>query len=145
MIRTGLAEVPGEWRPWSKEEKDLAESWTITEALLAALRVQVERAGSRLIVFYVPSRAAVYPDDWDRIKSSYAMSDDDWSPSADADRLREVCDRLALSCIFELTAFIERAADLQTDGERLYYQEDGHWTPAGHQLAAELIAARLSR
>lgn len=111
----------------------------------AALRDQVEQAQSQFLLFYIPSRAAVYPEDWNRIKWSYAMSDADWSPSADAYRLSGICERLALNCLIELTAFKKRAEELRDFSERLYYETDGHWTPAGHRLAAELIAAQLTR
>ena len=116
----------------------------MTAALLAALRSQVELTGSQFVVFYVPSNAAVYREDWNRIRWSYAMAETDWSPSADADRLSEICDRLALDCILELNTFIERADELQATDARLYYEKDGHWTPAGHQLAAEVIADHLA-
>ena len=145
MIRVGLAEIPGEWRPWSRDPGALADAWSMTEALLAALRDQVEQAQSQFLLFYIPSRAAVYPEDWNRIKWSYAMSDADWSPSADADRLSGICERLALNCLIELTAFKKKAEELRDFSEKLYYETDGHWTPAGHRLAAELIAAQLTR
>ncbi|MCB1022362.1 MAG: SGNH/GDSL hydrolase family protein [Acidobacteria bacterium] len=140
LIRAGLAEVPGEWKPWSTRPSEaLEQAWAVTEALLAQLRDEVEADGSTFTVFWVPSRAAVEPDDWQRTREAYAMDGEEWDPAEDARMLERICQRQKLDCIVPLERFREAASD----GEALYYREDAHWTPRGHALAAEVMAESL--
>jgi hypothetical protein len=92
LIDSGLAAVPGEWQPWRKEQTpELREAWMLTEALLKKLRGAVEADGSTFAIFYVPSRAAVYPATWEEQKFAYAMTDEAWDPVQDAKTLDELC------------------------------------------------------
>lgn len=139
LIHYRLAGVPGEWKPWSKRlTPALAEAWTMTEALLAKLGDEVEADGSTFSVFYVPHRAAVYPEHWEHTRRAYDMTDAGWDPAQDAVVLEQICRRCALDCIIPLEEFRSEGAT-----KALYFSEDAHWTPEGHRLAARLIAERL--
>ena len=145
-IRWGLAAVPLEYRPWSRVgDPDLEEAWRITESLLARLRDAVRTAGSELLVFHVPSRPAVYPEDWHTTKRTYAMDDADWSPEQDAVVLAEICARQRLDCLFPLERFRSEARSLALSGRRLYFVSDDHWTAVGHRLAGAVLAERIER
>ena len=139
LIRAGFADVPGEWKPWKKRPSpDIEEAWSVTEALLVRLRDEVEADGSSFTIFHVPSRAAVDAESWRQLRYAYAMTDEDWDPSHDAKRLDEICSEHEIDCIIALDEFRDEAK-----GGPLYFREDAHWTPAGHDLAARLIADRL--
>ena len=141
LIRRGLGAVPGEWRAWSRHpDTTLQAAWQVTEALLKQMRTEVEEAGSRFLIFYVPPRPAVYPDDWRRTRTAYAMTDDQWSPTADADRLSAICERDAITCVVPLSRFRREAERLAGEGRALYFNRDAHWSPDGHRLAGEVIA-----
>ncbi|MDH4043799.1 MAG: SGNH/GDSL hydrolase family protein [Gemmatimonadota bacterium] len=143
-IRLGFGAVPGEFRPWQVDaEGDLQLAWTVTGELLTALRAHVERDGGRLLVFWIPSRPVVYPEDWRQTSRKYAMGAG-WNPEQDGVVLKGICAARGLDCIIEPDAFRVKAAELAPLGRHLYFPRDGHWTADGHRLAAELIAARIA-
>jgi hypothetical protein len=139
LILAGLADVPGEWRPWSiRPSPEMDRAWAVTAALLDQLRDEVEADGSSFTVFYVPSRAAVDAESWRKVRYAYAMTDEDWDPSHDAKRLDGICREHEIDCIIAIEEFRDEAK-----GRPLYFREDAHWNAAGHDLAARLIADRL--
>jgi len=140
LTETGLVPVPGEWTPWRKRmTPELSSAWAVTEALLARLRDGAESDGSAFAAFYVPSRPAVYPSDWEQTKTTYAMDDSGWDPANDAVELRNICERQRFDCLIPIDEFRAEARRLEPSGESLYFWEDAHWSPHGHRLAGELI------
>ena len=141
LIQSGLAEVPGEWMPWRKETTaELEDAWKLTEALLVRLRDEVEADGSKFAVFYVPSRPTVYPQVWEETRGAYAMGEDEWDPAQDSFSLASICERGKISCIIPLDEFRAAAGESEAPRQSLYFQDEAHWTPRGHQLAGRLIA-----
>jgi len=136
--------VPADFRAWQRTpDAETAARWRVTEALLVELRDRARAAGSRFVVFWVPSKAAVHDDVWGATREAYRMSDEAWSPTADADMLRAICGRASLECLVPLEEFRARSAALGEPGA-LYFPIDGHWTAAGHALAAEVLASALA-
>lgn len=145
-MRMGFAEVPNEWRSWKRSpDSALAEAWKTTEALLTRLNREVSESGGRLVIFYVPSRPAVYADDWTTTKRKYAMTDELWSPTRDAEILTEICRRASLDCIDSVERFRVEAARMRLLGKRLYYNQDAHWNADGHRLAGTLMAEHVRK
>lgn len=148
MIRRGLTEVPGEWLAWAREPTaEVARAWEITDALLTRLHDIAAERGSTFGVFYVPSRPSVDADDWARTRSAYAMDDEEWSPAADGDMLRQICQRRMLVCEVDVDRFVHAADSLSRRGATrgLYFREDAHWTPEGHRVAGEAITDLILR
>lgn len=55
-------------------------------------------------------------------------------------------ERLRTVALEEEVAFIDLQAPFREhSAEALYFPRDGHWTPAGHELAARILAARLGQ
>ena len=141
LTRAGLVPVPGEWMPWRRQSTpELSAAWQATEAILRRLRDTVEADQSAFAAFYIPSRPAVYPADWERTKLAYAMDDAGWDPSHDAVVLRQICERQGFECQIAIDEFRAEARRLKDSGQSLYFWQDAHWSPEGHQLAGELIA-----
>ena len=141
LIESGLAEVPGEWMPWRKETTaELEDAWELTEALLVRLRDEVEADGSKFAVFYVPSRPAVYAEDWHKTRRAYAMDEGEWDPAQDSLSLAAICERRKIPCVIALNEFRAAAGESEAPRQSLYFQDNAHWTPRGHQLAGRLIA-----
>ncbi len=143
-IRTGLAEVPIEFRAWARtSDAETARAWKVTEQLLIRFRDEVTNAGSEFLVFYVPSQPAVYDGVWERVRRAYAMTDKEWSPAEDADRLARICDRAQIECVIPVDRFRAEASRMTELGSRLYFERDGHWTREGHGFVATILEESL--
>lgn len=129
------------------------------------LRQSAEKAGARLIVVYIPTKEHCYapllPLDLlerklggarrpnvspqgDLLSASTSpelLRDTDFLENMDGQRraLTEVLAREGIE-LLDLTAELQEAAGR---GEQLYWSTDNHWAPAGHELAASILARRL--
>jgi hypothetical protein len=120
----GLAEpAPGAGGSYFDAQALRGEGWSITTRLLEQLAREVGAAGSRLVVFYVPTPAMDAQDE------------------ALAGMLGEACAEIGAPFVDPLARFREEDARLvEESGRGLYYPRDGHWDEAGHALAAQLLA-----
>lgn len=119
---------------------DWQDAWARTEALLAALRAQVEGDGARFAVMIVPPREQIYPADWQEVLQTYpAMQAIAWDVHAPERRVLDWCARTATACVALAPAFLAA----RDGGPRLHWRHDGHWTAAGHALAAETMTDSL--
>jgi hypothetical protein len=145
VTRLGLASVPTGFTPWKKTaDGSLEEAWDVTEALLVALGEETAFAGSEVMLFWVPTPQAVYPELWDRTSWMYSMNESSWSPTQEYTVLSQICERNGLDCLFSLDEFKSRAEQLERTGRRLYLPADGHWTADGHALVGEILARYIS-
>ena len=137
---SGALEPVNEFLAYRRAQPEvIAKAWQLTEALIKQLQDEAHAAGSEFIVFYVPTVAAVDDQAWEQTKRLYGMADVEWS-------IREVEHDLAEFCAREDVPLIlptERFRQETSAGHTLYYTQDGHWNPAGHRFAAELIADYL--
>lgn len=109
-------------------------AWPVTRALLHHLRRVAQRRGAEVVGVVIPKDRSIYGSGLryrlhDRtLELVGGMLDDAGIPHLD---LTPALRRAAA----------ERTAERTTGrpGERLYYPVDGHWTPAGHAVAAEAI------
>jgi hypothetical protein len=123
------ADPPPQWR----------EAWRHTEYLLDALRQAVEADGAKLIVMVVTAREQIYPADWEQLLQTYpAMQKVAWDVNGPERHVLDWCARTGVACIQLSPTFLT-----QRDQERLHFHFDGHWTAAGHALAAQTVANYL--
>ena len=116
------------------------DAWAHTEGLLAALRDAVRADGATLVVMVVTAREQVYPDDWAQLQATYpAMGNIAWDLNGPERRVLSWCALNDVQCVPLSPAF----AAAREGSPRLHWHFDGHWTPAGHALAAETMAAAL--
>ena len=114
---------------------ELDHAWRVLRLLLARIADDQRANGGRTLVMYVPSRNAMTPRQFREL-----FGDDrelDWSRPAD--RLGEIARSLGVEYLDLNPVF--RAAP---DPESLYLVNNGHWSAAGHGLAAR-SAAELVR
>ena len=138
----GESEAPRAWH----EEMDVFRTqlsdqwhdlWNMTEALLAKLHTDTEEAGSQLVIFYVPFRAAIYTEEWSGHLRRLQLAEHAWDPNQPGVQLRKICERQGLVCIDPTEPFLKSS-------ERLYFVHDGHWNVAGNRLAGELLARHVA-
>ena len=144
-IRLGLsgkdgAKVPDDFRAWKRHrDPDIDQAWKITEKLLLEIRRQAEAAGSRFVIFYVPSRPAIIPEHWYATRMQYGLNDRDWNVNQITEELQKFCQVNQIDLIEPTGDFI-RAAKEEFKTKPLYYAMDSHWTPEGHQVAANTMS-----
>lgn len=102
-----------------------APAWRVTRALFAALAHDVEQNGARLAVMIIPEPWHLRPG----------------APDVHQRAVRAACAELDLP-VLDLTPLF--AAQTEAGGPRLYFANDGHWTAAGHALAAQALARFLA-
>src|SRR5581483_5110177 len=107
-------------------------AWKITDQLIGMLSADVGSAGSRFGVVIVPTRAQVNDQAWRGIAGS------DGGRRAGLDRmfpnahLRSIADR-AGAPLLDLVPPLREA--IAAGVAPLYYEQDQHWTAAGHAVA----------
>ncbi len=115
------------------------QAWQRTDGLLTALRDAVRADGAELVVMVVTAREQIYPEAWETLQASYpAMRAVAWDLDGPEQRVLAWCARAGVRCVPLSPAFRARSG-----GPRLHWHFDGHWTPAGHALAAETMTDTL--
>jgi hypothetical protein len=119
------------------------DAWTHTEQLLEQLRQTVADSGAQLLIAVLSTREQVYPQSWEEILAAHPrMQGQRWDLDAPQRRVEGWCAAHGVPCVALAPAFRAGAA---RGGDRLHYQHDGHWTIAGHRLAATVLQDYLQQ
>ena len=119
------------------ETPEWQEAWRHTERLLGELQSATAANGARLAIAIVSSRDQVYPQWWREVVDTYPrMQSNTWDLDGPQRRIAAWCLQHDVPCVELAPAFRAAAA---RGGEPLHYHHDGHWTVAGHRLAAEVL------
>ncbi len=114
-------------------------AWPLTEALIKRLRDEVAQRGSKLAVVLIGGPEQVYPQQWEQtIAANPEMQALNWDLDAPNRRLNEFLTQENILHLDLLPVFRQAAA--QPDAPPLHFRHDGHWTVAGHTLAAQAIS-----
>ena len=127
--------IPMEMTPLGTLHPEVRAMWAVTDALLAGFKAEVEAAGGRLAVLYIPDRYHLSPHVWELTRERYGMGKR-FSPDRIYTRLKRACEELAIPFVDPFAAL--RAAE--ESGRSGYFPEDGHWNELGHAIAARAIA-----
>ncbi len=123
-------------------DAEWAEAWTHTEHLLDRLRQSVDAAGARFAIAVLSAREQVYPESWQAVLAAHpAMASLPWDLDAPQRRVETWCAQHQVPCVTLAGPFREAA---QAGAAPLHFHYDGHFTPAGHQLAARVLADSLA-
>ena len=114
---------------------DYDASWERMIAMLRQIEQRAAARGARTIVVFVPAIHQV-------TLAAQAVFEErglHWDPRTLTDTT--FVDRLAAFGASSSVTVVDLLRPLRAQAsQRLYFPEDGHWTPAGHELAAELLA-----
>jgi hypothetical protein len=139
--RDGIPVAYGVYADPLSEEWENA--WNTTEGLLARLKQAVEAAGARLAIAILTTRERIYPDSWEQILAQHPeMRQRTWDLGAPQRRVKRWCTDHGVPCLDLETAF---ARAREQSVEDLHFPRDGHWTSAGHQLAAAELKTFIER
>jgi len=116
------------------------DAWARTEGLVGKLRDAVQADGARFVVMVVTAREEIYPQDWQEILETYPpMQQMSWDVQGPERRVLDWCARTDTTCVALSPAFFAA----RDQAPRLHWHADGHWTAAGHALAAETMTKFL--
>jgi hypothetical protein len=113
-------------------------AWLKTEALILQLNQEVEAHGSQLVIAVLPDESDVDQNRRAEILETYAhlTTEQTINGPPPAIQLGQILQKNNILQLQLLTALQNYR---QKIGEPLYYKYDGHWTPAGHQVAGQAI------
>lgn len=139
VVRAGHPTTPVHFYTYeSPPNKDFAAAWQVTEAILKRLRDEVTSRGARLAVIIIGAPEQVYPEQWQRLLTANpALQQINTDVDAPNRRLADFLSRENIVHLDLLPIFREAATRPETPP--LHFRHDGHWTVAGHRLAAEAI------
>ncbi len=118
------------------------EAWRVTEGLIAAMRDEVKNRGAQFVVVTLSNGIQVVPSP--EVRRTFAERlgiADIFYPDK---RIKSVCERERIPVVTLAPELQKIAADSKTFlhgfGANI---GNGHWNPAGHRAAGELIAKKL--
>jgi lysophospholipase L1-like esterase len=112
--------------------------WVHVERALRALRTETERDGTRMVVVCIPAGPQVDARYWWATRLGLRLDERVLSDPAFQNRLARFAAAEGIPVVDLLPAM--RAHPNET----LYYEQDGHWNARGHEIAANVTAARLA-
>ena len=143
---------PGRWKQQTEVyirdyPVELSHAWSITERTIVEIRDEAERGDADFLLVGLPDPVAVLPEP---LLPHLAQAEttnplDTNKPTA---LLGQLSRENGLDFLSLVPAFRSRIGESERELERYYLRCDGHWTRAGHQLAADTVvphaAARIS-
>jgi lysophospholipase L1-like esterase len=146
LARLGVVEparvvpLPQDFWPFGPGHRnEVREMWGRTQAILGVLKAAVEEAKARLVVLYVPDETELSARVLALTRQRYGLGRHWWDASRVVSRLKTACDALGIDLVLPLDALVEA----ESRGPQPYFPEDGHWTEAGHRIAAGELARGL--
>lgn len=121
--------------PEAQQADDWQDTWAITQALMRRLRDEVEASGGDFRVLFVDSRWLVDGVRGAELRERYQMPAA-WDMTYWGDQYRAFMEAEAipyLDVLPSLHAFHEAT------GEKIVFESDGHWTPAGNCVVAVAV------
>lgn len=135
---------PPDYVPISYEtyRKTADETWLaafdLTRAILREFQKEAAGMDAGFAVALANAQEEVYPVFWKKITAAHpVMQGEDWSPEMAHQRILIILDEERIPALDLRPAFRQAYAE---NHRFLHYPVDGHWTPAGHALAARQLA-----
>ncbi len=122
----------------SPPDEQFEAAWQLTGAIIERLKDEVEQRGAKLVVVIIGAPEQVYPEQWEQmLAANPALQTLSLDPDAPNKRLIAFLTKEKIPHLDLLPVFRQAAA--QPNTLPLHFLHDGHWTLAGHRLAAEAI------
>lgn len=112
--------------------------WRLAEALIEQMSAESRRLGAELIVVGVPYLPQIYDEVWNITFGG----NERFNRAAAGERVAKFCAKRGIVYVETLDEFRRRAT---ASGRWLHYRKDGHPTPEGHELIADVVAPVVSR
>ncbi len=133
-------DVPAELNPFGpRNPGEVAWLWRVTAAILRDLQRDARAQGAEPLVFYVPARFEIDDESWRLTRARYGIGLKRWSRDKVVETLYATCGRLGIPLVDPRGALRR----VEQSGRRTYLPLDGHWTAAGHAVAAQALFEHL--
>jgi len=138
LARVGLVEPLSRepykefWPVGGGHRDEVGEMWRRTALILQALQRDVQAAGGRLAVLYVPARFEINDTAMEEIDTRFHLGLRK-APNRIFKQLKSICDAAGIPVLDPRPAL--RAAE--RPGRPAYYPNDGHWNAIGNAVAAQ--------
>ena len=133
------SEIPLDYRVYAEDPgAEWQEAWSLTEDLIRQTRDTARRVGARyaVVIASTPQSVRGPEEGLSQLLSAYpAMNQESWDLTLPTARLVEFCEAEGIP-VLDLTPGLHSRSK---DGTVLHFPYDGHWNPAGHQAAADLL------
>jgi hypothetical protein len=120
------------------ESAAIRRGWRLTAALLAAIKEETERAGSRLLLVAAPTAYQVHAEEQRKFLKSDRSKRAEVQIDGPNRRLAGIAEQLGVPFFDLLPVFTQTAPNT-----RLYFRQDPHWTVAGNSVAGTNVAREL--
>jgi hypothetical protein len=114
------------------------EAWALTTAIIRRLATEVRAHDGRLAVVIIGAPEQIYPERWAATLQRYPqMTAQEYDLDFPNRRIAQILEEAKIPYLDLLPVF--RAKASQSSNAPLHFRHDGHWTLAGHRLAAETL------
>ncbi|MCS7259416.1 MAG: GDSL-type esterase/lipase family protein [Anaerolineae bacterium] len=120
------------------------EAWALTAAIIRRLATEINARGGQLAVVIIGAPEQIYPERWAATLQRYSqMADQEYDLDLPNRRIARILEEAKIPYFDLLPVF--RSVASRADAPPLHFRHDGHWTPAGHRLAAETLSPFVAR
>jgi lysophospholipase L1-like esterase len=127
-----------DYTSWFSESqpRELARGLEYTRQIIRRIRDEGGDTGARVMAVWIPIRDQVSDKRWESLQGKLGLSPA--SRTRPQELLNAMASALGIESVDLLPVF--RAS---SERDALYFEIDGHWTAAGHRVAAEAVARSL--
>ena len=118
---------------------EIESGWQKTFDVLKKMKADSEAHDAQLVLVAIPTREQVYPKSWEDVKIQFALDEASFDLGLPQQKLAAFAASQGIPYVDLLPEFKAHNTD-----SNLYFHVDRHWTPAGHELAAQAILRELS-
>ncbi len=133
-----------------RKERDpsIQRAMALLKALLSEYAREVRATGARFAVVVAPhkwelgTRGRFVKDDWGTTVKIMGLREPEFDLESFHREMMEWARAEAVPAL-GLLPYLKAAETGETGGTRVYYPRDGHWTPAGNRIVADLFISQL--
>jgi len=120
---------------------EVERAWEILEALIGAMKREVEADGARFAVVVLPAAEQILDERWEELLELSGPLRDGMDPDNPEERLRSIGLRAGLPVLTLVEPFREAAPhrSMAHEDEWLHFNANGHFNDAGHLVAANAL------
>jgi lysophospholipase L1-like esterase len=135
-------ELPHEFGVFFKEPlPEIDKAWDATQIILRNLKRRCKDQQIQLAVFMIPDRFQIGNHFFNLLRKRYpSIHEESWDNHLPNRKMESICRQLGIDFIDPLETFVSSGKS-----QSLYYPNDGHFTPDGNRLVADILFSYITR